>query len=334
LDHPTSTECLAHALVPALTAACGGRLSAVQWFKSPWQRGGASTGIGTFVDDQGRPASVVVKVPVGFSEYKWTSDLAAAAAGWNVPSPVPRVLAGGLELGGYDLAWMVLEKLGPHLPITSASPADAAAVARAGECASAALRAVATFHLLAERVRPVEGVTEIDHAAWERAVAGSREAVRRGTLPDGPHWATALKAVSRALPNLFARWAVRAGNAWCHGDVHPGNVLLRHGEGTPQCVLIDLALMRPGHWLEDAMYFERVFWGREHCLGNINPLKVLSAMRRELGLPCTGDYGALANVKRVLNAAAAPGLFLREGNPLYLKHALHLIDKLLPSVAH
>lgn len=82
------------------------------------------------------------------------------------------------------------------------------------------------------------------------------------------------------------------------------------------------------------MYFERVFWGREHCLGNIKPLKVLSAMRRELGLPCTGDYGALANVKRVLNAAAAPGLFLREGNPIYLKHALHLIDKLLPSVAH
>jgi len=77
-----------------------------------------------------------------------------------------------------------------------------------------------------------------------------------------------------------------------------------------------------------------VYWGQSHLIHHVNLVSVLSAERRALGLPATGDYGMLASVRRVLMAAAAPGLVEREGNPKYLEHALGLIDKLLPAVGH
>lgn len=58
---------------------------------------------------------------------------------------------------------------------------------------------------------------------------------------------------------LLRRWSTRRLNAWCHGDLHGGNAL-RRADGS--CVLIDLALIHPGHWLEDALYLERVCWSR------------------------------------------------------------------------
>jgi len=349
---PLISDCLGAALVPALIAATDGRLSEVRFFKSQWQRGGASTATGTYQADSG-PVKVVIKVPVAYSEYSWSREL-AAAAGDDPHSPVPRVLAGGIELGGYDLAWLICEKLGGHIVPTGPS-AQSASPTQACAAVQSMLLSVAKMQLLAERIRPIQELDLGKGSEWQRAIASSREAVRRAQFPDSQKWHNLLKAVARRLPCLLDRWTHRGINAWCHGDVHPGNAMQRNAvpmlclcnaaafspdtglpavaTERPPCVLIDLALIHPGHWLEDALYLERVFWGRQHLLGNINSLKCLAAYRRQLGLPCVGDYGLLANVRRVLTAAAAPGLFEREGNVQYLRHALGLIERILPAVA-
>jgi hypothetical protein len=48
-----------------------------------------------------------------------------------------------------------------------------------------------------------------------------------------------------------------------------------------------------------------------------------------------GDYGELANIRRVLMAACVPAVVDREGsNAKYLRHALDLIERLLPQIPH
>ncbi|MBL0420733.1 phosphotransferase [Ramlibacter sp. AW1] len=59
-----------------------------------------------------------------------------------------------------------------------------------------------------------------------------------------------LKRVVAALPRLRER-LLAAGTTLIHGDVHPGNVLLRAGEGPGRVVLIDWAASRVGSPLED-----------------------------------------------------------------------------------
>jgi len=122
-------------------------------------------------------------------------------------------------------------------------------------------------------------------------------------------------------------------DTWCHGDVHPGNVLRRGEHG--QLVLIDLGLVHPGHWIEDALYLERQYWGHEDWLGGVKPVSILGRLRREAGLPMDGDYGELANIRRVMMAACVPAVVDREGsNTKYLRHALDLIERLLPQIPH
>src|SRR2546421_544761 len=61
------------------------------------------------------------------------------------------------------------------------------------------------------------------------------------------------------------------------------------------CVLIDLALVHSGHWMEDALYLERQFWGHEPLLHGVKPLPMLAKLRRERGLPTDDHYSELAN---------------------------------------
>lgn len=63
-------------------------------------------------------------------------------------------------------------------------------------------------------------------------------------------------------------WESRPRDTWCHGDLHPGNAMRRDlGNGQRgRCVLLDLAFVHPGHWVEDAVYIERQFWARPSCL--------------------------------------------------------------------
>jgi len=97
-------------LEPVLHQACGGRLSAVRWFRTDWQRGGALTGHATYHTEDGQTRETVLKLPVPPRERYWLNQLQAHG------EVVPRIYAHGEQLNGYDLAWVVMEAL-PHGPL-------------------------------------------------------------------------------------------------------------------------------------------------------------------------------------------------------------------------
>ena len=182
---------------------------------------------------------------------------------------------------------------------------------------------------------------------------------RHGThsIQEAQRWNQAIKHVQHVLPRLVARWESRPINTWCHGDLHPGNAMRRPaaaggplppgatpggGDGGPTpadnpapCVLLDLALVHAGHWVEDAVYLERLYWGKPELLHGVKPVSALSKFRKELGLhPAPGEDSAmLASVRRVLMAASAPAYLHREGHPRYVHTALETIERLLPLVS-
>lgn len=144
-------------------------------------------------------------------------------------------------------------------------------------------------------------------------------------------WAHALDAAARALPTWQAAWAAREINTWCHHDLHAKNAMRRaHPDGPEhgRCVLIDLALVRPGHWIEDALYFERLHWGT-HALGSLDPVETLARTRRFAGLSVADEYHDLARVRRALMAASAPAFIRTESNPAYLDACLAHLEAAL-----
>jgi hypothetical protein len=321
---------LAAALAPALAEACGGCLGPVQWFHSTWQRGGAATGFARWREGD-RDLEVFIKLPVGPVEFRWTTQLASPLPGENGDwshLPTPKVLASGTELGGYDLGWLVIERLDGRTLNHGWSR----------EHLDNLLRTVAIMQARAEAIAPVSG--KPPGTDWEALIQRSRKLAHDSSLPEAQHWNEAVKRVQKHLPALIARWAARPIDSWCHGDVHPGNAMQRrevpghetHPKACP-CVLIDLALVHPGNWIEDAVYLERQFWGRPDHLFGVHPVSLLAKYRRELGLRTEGDYGALANLRRVLMASVAPCYFAEEGHPRYLHAALETLDRLLPQVA-
>jgi aminoglycoside phosphotransferase (APT) family kinase protein len=178
------------------------------------------------------------------------------------------------------------------------------------------------------------GVARPPEPDWDKLLHRAREVVRESELPEAQHWNESEKRVRRVLPTLAAKWAARPVDSWCHGDVHPGNAMWRmNGSGEAECVLIDLALVHAGHWVEDAVYLERQFWARPEQLFGVHTVTMLAKFRRELGLSTTGDYGAVANLRRVLMAACAPVWVAVDGHPRYLHAALETIDRLLPQVS-
>lgn len=286
--------------------------------------------------------------------------------------PVPRVVACGTEVGGYDLAWVVVERL-------SGSPLGGHGCHLVEQDVRDMLEAVVEFQSRAVAAHPVDAKAgrAVKEPDWEALIARGREEARDHVIADAPQWSEALRQVGRALPGLLNTWHARPINTWCHGDVHPGNAMRRSKEnGTPTmpggengfaigggapfgasgtddgenvagvgeggaggCVLIDMALVHPGHWLEDALYLERQFWGHEQFLHGIKPVSELARLRRERGMGGggsgggaaeDGDYAHLACVRRVLAAACAPALIEREGNPKYLHAALEVVEKFLP----
>jgi aminoglycoside phosphotransferase (APT) family kinase protein len=321
------THGLALALDPVLHAECRGRLGPIQWFRSAWQRGGSETGASTWRGDDGTTIEAIVKLPVGSRELTWSRRLSEAVTGAGRRAPTPRVLASGGELGGYDLAWLVIERVAGK-PV--AASLNEAAV-------HAMLEAVADFHDAAGRAAAVE--TPPKSPDWDRLLEKARQNAREGAIPEGQRWNDAIRKVQRSLLRLRAEWESRAINAWCHGDVHPGNALRPCDSADPavagRCTLIDLALVHPGHWVEDALYLERQFWGHGDLLCGVKPVSVLARLRRERGLSTNDQYAEVANVRRVLMAACAPAVTEVEGcNAKYLHSALEQIERFLPMVVH
>lgn len=342
----SDSSSLAHLLEPVLISACQSRLSNLQWFKSAWQAGGAATGFATFAVDGRDPVEVVVKLPVGPAEFRWTTGLGGLSSaptdgrtelspGYACAlGPTPRVYAAGTELGGYDLAWLVVERFtGP--------PLSAAISARSLEDL---LTTAAEWYALAERLRPIEGAST-PTKDWSALIDKARRIVPECGIEHDQRWNQALKQTQKLLPKLLAVWNARSINAWCHGDLHPGNAMrrpldpddltasaARSALDRGGCVLIDLALVHPGHWIEDAVYLERLFWGRSERLEGVKPVSVLAQARRERGLPTSDDYTLLANVRRVLMAACVPCFLTHEGHPKYVRASLETLERLLPVV--
>lgn len=333
---------MGHDLGPALEHAlhdgCAGRLGHIEWFHAAWQRGGAATGFAVFREQAGGASvPVMVKAPVGPAEYRWTVSLSELAQTdpdiQRLGAPTPRVLAHGMELGGYDMAWLVVERLlGGH-------PSRHLGV----QGVEAMMRAVLAFHMACRLSKPMDtNAKPPPTPAWAQLLERGRAICHDQAIADHHPWNDALKRVQRALPLLERRWAQRPITTWCHGDVHPGNVLLRKGTGgsggsggSGGHVLIDMALVHPGFWIEDALYLERQYWGHESWLEGAKPLTVLGRLRREAGLVCESESTSLANVRRVLMAACAPAVIEREGaSPAYLRAALGVIHRLLPMVDH
>lgn len=307
---------LAHMLAPALRQACGERIGEIRWFQSDWQRGGAATGYAPYSGDNGE-TEVVIKLPVGPVEYRFTKALCDTAA------PTPRLAAHGEELAGYDLAWLVMERL----------PGDPLSLELHDEVLSDLAHAAAGFYGHTHAVGPAGKPKKVPD--WSALLDKARDALRDHDVADSQRWKNAVKHVHRALPILVARWESRAITGWCHGDLHPGNAM-RRPENSPWgpacCVLLDLAEVHPGHWVEDAVYLERLYWARPEALHGAKPVKLLAKARKAAGLETCDDYAELANLRRTLVAACVPAFLQREGHPKYVAAALEVLERTLPQV--
>lgn len=309
---------LAHMLEPVLHRQCEGRLGSITWFKSAWSSSGSATGTALWTEPGGT-FETIVKLPLGPAEFRWTTELGNPEA----KAPTPRVFASGSELNGYDLAWIVEERVNGDPIRPRMQPGDVRHV----------LIAAADFHEAAIRVRPeIDSPKSLD---WDGTLAKAREVCHAHAIAEPQRWNEAIKQVVRLLPKLLLRWNARTLKCWCHGDLHPGNVLKLNAPRADSraCVMIDLAMVHGGHWVEDAVYLERQYWAAPEYLHGIKPVTELANLRRERGLRVDSEYPELANIRRVLMAAVSPAFADREGHPKYLRAALEMLETTLPQVS-
>lgn len=307
----TDVRGLASSLGPVLVDVCEGRLDDIRWFRADWQRGGAATAHATYRDDSGQPRPVVIKLPVSVRELRWTRRLQSEEG------VVPRLYASGDSLGGYDLAWIIIEEL-PFGPLGSTW--DDGCVPRIAAAAAGFYKIASQYEIDADPVRE----------DWDELVKGAREALQRNaTIPNQQKWVATLKTVQSRLDRLVEVWRARPIEGWVHGDLHPANALCRTSEPDAPVALIDLAEVRPGHWIEDAVYLERLHWARPERIRKHKPVKAIVQARKKFGLPTGGDYQRLAAVRRVLLAATAPRFLKSEGNPAYLESCLSRLESSL-----
>ncbi len=313
-DAEHDPQAMAVELEPVLREATAGRLGPIEWFRSSWQQGGAATGFSTWTGDDGNETETMVKLPVGSREHYWTFALSESKCIHS-----PRVIAHGTALGNYDLAWMVLERLrGKTLGRDLTR-----------ECVLSFLGASCDVHLKAASIKPATAKDAREPTDWERLLDRAIEAVVDNAMPDENRWLKMLKLVQSRLGVLVGQWRARTIDTWCHGDLHPGNALYRGpGVHEGEVVLIDFALMHTGHWIEDALYLERLYWGHESLLHGVKPVSLLGKLRKQASLPVETDDSYLANVRRVLMASCVPAFLAREGNPLYVAASLDILERL------
>ncbi len=308
------TSSLAASLAPVLAEACEGRLSPITWFRADWQRGGAATGTAEFQLDAGETARVVVKLPVVPRELLWVNRLQDDE---DQRGPVvPRLYASGDALAGYDLAWMVIERVA-HGPLGAHWHDDH--TARIAEAAARFYAGAARF--------PVDQAPRRE--LWEEMVDDARESLRVNEVPRSSQWRAAIKKLRGRLGPIVAEWEARDTDQWLHGDLHLANAMSRDSmESGPVC-LIDFGEVRPGHWVEDAIYLERQLWARPQRLKAHKPVKEIAAARRSLGLTVDDDYPRLAMIRRALLAGTAPKYLKSEGDPRHLEACLDWLERAL-----
>jgi len=298
-------------LAPVLLDQCDGRLSSINWFRTDWQRGGALTGYATWTGDEGEAYPVVVKMPVPPRERLWLARLQQTD---GQPPVAPRLFAHGDALGGYDLAWVVMERL-PHGPL---SPAVG------GAAFELTIDAAARFYKRADAHAPTGKPLERD---WDDVCKHARKVVREHELPHGARWSAALKKASRKLKKWSKLWEQRPMTGHVHGDLHLGNALPRHEAPQGPALLIDFAHTRPGHWVEDAVYFEHLYWSHAELLDGHRIAAEIARARKAQGLAVDADWPRLAQVKRALFAMQSPLTLPADGGRAHLDAALTVLER-------
>ena len=295
-------------LEPVLRRVCEDRLSEVHWFRTDWQRGGAATGFATFKEDAGDEKPVVVKLPVPPCELQWMRLMQAA------PDVVPTLYASGEMLGGYDMAWLVMERL-PHGPLSSAWD---------GREFKLLIEAAGRFYLAARDI-PTHAIHT--HRDWDAIHAHARKRVRAQGLAEAQRWSKALKKAHKKYKDWVAVWDDRPMEHWCHGDLHLANAMTRVDPPQGPAVLFDLAKVCVSHWVQDGVYMEHLYWGRPGDLHGHKLCKELAHHRKQIGLPVDDDWSRLADAKRALLAMSVPAVLDVDGNAHYVHGALQVLEQ-------
>lgn len=329
---------------PLLREVCDQRLSSISWFRADWQRGGAKTGHAHWqlapgerrhplVDVGITPSSgagnevreadlkVVVKIPIRPTEYLWNARMQPDEE--DPHGITARIFASGTTLGGYDFAWIVMEQFAAG-PLFGLKRKDALELTA---------DAVARFYRRAGRFE-VDSRKRVED--WPALLERAREACRNESLPHSQSWHEAVKSVQKRCTSAIREWQARPITGWIHGDLHPANVMSRSEDDSKDpAMLIDLAEVRPGHWIEDAVYLERIYWARPSIIEGQDPVKLIRKARKRYGLigkaagrgasANEGDVQRLAQIRRMLLAATAPAYLRSEGNPAYLEVCLDIL---------
>ncbi len=310
-SHPT--QLFGEGLGPALQRACEDRLSDLHWFRTDWQRGGALTGYAVHHGDDGEHP-VVVKLPVRPVELAWLRRLQPDQHA--VGPVVPRLHAHGQSLNGYDMAWVVMDRL-EHGPLGPQWQ---------GEEFELLAEAAGRFYAAAQAHAVDKPPREED---WPAILRKARGAIHEHAVPEEQRWNKALKALQKVSKKLLQQWEARPVDQWCHGDLHLANAMTRSAPPDGPALLFDFAEVHAGHWVEDAVYFEHLYWGHASRLADRDVVKGIGRARKAHGIHLESDWPKLAHMRRVLLAGAAPAYLRSEGQAPHLHGALQVLERSL-----
>lgn len=290
-----------------LLQACHQRLIDVHWFRTDWQRGGASTGKGMILDEDLKTHHVVIKFPIPETERLWLTRLSDAG------DVVPHVYDHGDHLGQYRVNWIVMEYL-PHGPLSSKWDGS-------------------EFDLLIEaygRMAKVMNDYPVDEQPpqkdWEAILQKSRDMVHTHAIANEQRWNKALKHAHRHLKDWLTKLDDQPKDHWVHGDLHFGNALSRVEPPHGPALLIDFACVHAGHWLDDAVYLEHLYWARRDMLKGRKLCSMIARERRKHGLHVSAEWPQWAQIHRALLAMSTPAMLEHDGSPLHVQAALEVLE--------
>jgi fructosamine-3-kinase len=299
---------IARSLEPDLRNACGEALGELSWVRMDWQHGGALTGFSEFTDDTGTHP-VFVKFPVPGRELRWTRFLQKTSE----PLIIPRLYASGSSLGNHDIAWLVLERL-PGNPLGAHwVPGNLLNTARIA----------ARMHAETDKVTVDRPIHRDD---WQSLLGSTRNSLRVNRLPKHAQWERLVEEAEVYWDSVIKLWRAREPIGWIHGDLHLANAMRRKNGSL---CLVDLAEVRPGHWLEDALYLERMFWAYPDRVNMEDPVFAMMEARESLGLKNGRQVKKLAVARRILLAATTPAFLAHEGTQAHLNACLRVLGSSL-----
>ncbi|QDU32823.1 hypothetical protein KS4_08590 [Poriferisphaera corsica] len=320
-------------LEPIIKQTLSPNLGDIHWFRTDWQRGGALTGFSTWTTPDKQSHDVVIKLPVPPCERHWLAHLQAYADQNPTEPPIaPRLFAHGESLGSHDLSYVVIQRL-PHGPLNHKWQGHEFDLLT--DVASRFYKATANHPLLGEPL----------HRDWRQVFSLAQKHVKNHSLPKQleKRWAKVFKKTKKKLPEWIKIWDDRPINGWNHGDLHLRNVLTFNpppSQTTPPAsnqnksiantfsgaVLIDFAEVRVGHWTEDAVYFEHLYWAARDRLQGRKLCKMIAHARKLAGFTLDPHWPRFAQTKRNLLAMSTPAMLQHDGGFHHLQACLEVLE--------